>query len=150
MSYQETREIVRSRNAQVLQELLTAIDRFNDEYDKDPNTVDLFIDGIEEGRSIDAHFVLKSINRQRAANKIIDELAWHFSYHTLYMAIANLARLDSIKNINPETKQIWWQRYLDMVDHNNLRESRDRWHQRYLRAKAAIQRRMTPKRWMVL
>jgi hypothetical protein len=140
MSHSETREIVRSNNAKALQELLTAIDKFNDDYDKDPNNVDMFIDSIEEGRNIEMHFLLQSINRQRVSNKIFNELAWHFSYHTMYMSVADLARRDSIINANPETKQVWWQRYLDMVNHAELRESRDRWQHRYLKVKAIMKR----------
>ena len=61
--------------------------------------------------------VWKLVKKQRIINKITKLISYKFSYHEMYMAVANLARVDSIQFSDPGTKKVWLNRYWKLRDH---------------------------------
>jgi hypothetical protein len=64
--------------------------------------------------------IWRLVHRQRAANKVMKMLSEDyglFSYYNMYMGVANLARVDSLKYEHPETKGVWYGRYLKLKNH---------------------------------
>jgi|ERR1019366_412752 hypothetical protein len=59
----------------------------------------------------------RNVKRQRLINKLMKLMTWYASYNDAYMAVANLARADSIKYHSPDTKDVWMRRYWLLRNH---------------------------------